>query len=103
MEFRPWPAYRLDLHKGQYLALCQRVAAVTVTRDGEPPYEDTGWFGINIHRGGINTTSSEGCQTIPPSQWEAFIRLVQDEMRRIYGDKSYKQATIPYLLIENQP
>ena len=40
-------SYKFDLHKGSYLALCQRAAAVTVMRDGNPPYPDTGYFGIN--------------------------------------------------------
>ena len=51
-------------------------------------------YNINIHRGGHNTTSSLGCQTIPPSQWLAFQTLVYEEMDR------YSQKTIPYLLIE---
>jgi lysozyme len=63
-----------------------------VTRDGTG--DDMG-IAINIHRGGHNTTSSEGCQTIPPSQWEAFIALVYAEMNR------YSQRTIPYLLVED--
>jgi lysozyme len=50
---------------------------------------------INIHRGGYRTTSSEGCQTIYPSQWDGFINLVYSEMSR------YNQKTIPYLLVEN--
>jgi lysozyme len=48
---------------------------------------------INIHRGGHNTTSSLGCQTIPPSQWDAFYAAVSGEMKR------YNLKTIPYVLI----
>lgn len=47
---------------------------------------------INIHKGGRGTTSSEGCQTLPPSQWDAFINLVYEQMDR------FGQKTIPYLL-----
>ncbi|HEX8310113.1 MAG TPA: hypothetical protein VF614_02275 [Chthoniobacteraceae bacterium] len=74
---------------------------VTVLRDssgdahGHPdpaPYEDTGWFGINIHRGGETTTSSLGCQTIPPAQWGAFHALLTDQLKR------YNQKSFPYLL-----
>jgi lysozyme len=54
--------------------------AVTVQRDGGN--EETGFFGINIHRGGITRTNSEGCQTLPPAQWPAFISLVESEMKR---------------------
>lgn len=41
-----------------------------------------GWFGINLHHGGYRTTSSEGCLTVFPDQWDAFITLVQLEMQR---------------------
>ena len=49
---------------------------------------------INIHKGSYKSTSSEGCQTIYPSQWDGFINLVYSEMNR------YNQKTIPYLLVE---
>jgi lysozyme len=62
-----------------------------VTRD---EIGDDMGIAINIHRGGYNTTSSEGCQTIYPPQWQGFINLVYSEMNR------YNQKTIPYLLIE---
>lgn len=87
-------AYKLDMHNGQYPALCQRADVVTVVRDGEPNYEDTGWFGINIHRGGDGTTSSLGCQTIPPSQWSSFMENVKRLLRE------HNQTVVPYLLVE---
>ena len=62
-----------------------------VTRDGEG---DSMGVAINIHRGSRNSTSSLGCQTIYPDQWDGFINLVYSEMDR------YKQKTIPYLLVE---
>jgi lysozyme len=93
-----WFVHKFDLHKGKYLALCQRAGDVTVTRDGTPPYTETGHFGINIHRGGYNTTSSEGCQTIHPSQWDSFIGLAEDQARR-YSGSSWKNLVIPYVLL----
>lgn len=62
-----------------------------VMRDGEGLSMG---IAINIHKGGYNTTSSLGCQTIYPPQWEAFINLVYSEMTRC------NQATIPYLLVK---
>ena len=94
-----WPVYRFDLHSGQYLALCQRAGPVTVLRDGSPDYADRGMFGINIHRGGVRTTSSEGCQTIPPAQWPAFIAAAQDQAKRLHG-ASWKAETYTYVLLE---
>jgi lysozyme len=92
-----WYAHKFDLHKGEYLALCQRLGQVTVTRDGTPPYSDTGMFGINIHKGGYNTTSSLGCQTVHPDQWAAFIEMAVAHAKRWHGAR-WDQVVIPYAL-----
>ncbi|HYD13315.1 MAG TPA: hypothetical protein VEC11_10755 [Allosphingosinicella sp.] len=94
-----WFAHRFGLHRGQYLALVQTGGPVTVLRDGDPPYPDSGLFGINIHRGGWTTTSSLGCQTIHPAQWPAFIALAQDLAKRHFG-AAWKRTTIPYALFD---
>jgi len=78
-------------HKGRYAALGQS-RAVTVVRDETGA--DTGFFGINIHKGGWKTTGSEGCQTLYPDQWQEFIDCVYREMDK-YGLKE-----IAYLLAE---
>jgi hypothetical protein len=99
-----WPVYRFDRHRGRvlsYPAICQRAGPVTVIRDGDPPYEHTGMFGINIHRGGRGTTGSGGCQTVPPDQWDGFYALARDQARRFFGAK-WKQAVIPYILLEEK-
>jgi len=101
-----WPVYRFDEHKGKYLALCQRAGKVTVTRDGDPPYQDTGEFGINIHMGSRGLTGSEGCQTIHPDQWTSFIRLAEDQARRLFGVEveeklpAWRRAVIAYALFD---
>lgn len=92
--------YRLGIHNlskpknRQYPALVQ-AAPVTVTRQGAG--QDTGWFGINIHRGGRNTTSSLGCVTITPEsgQWDQFYATVKGEMSRA------KVSRIPFVLVDN--
>ncbi len=84
--------YKVGLHKQSYTALIQ-AAAVTVLRDKD---EESGWFGINIHKGGESSVSSEGCQTIHPRQWAAFIASVQLEMQRA------KVSRINYALMEGQ-
>jgi hypothetical protein len=88
-------AHQLGLHRGKYMALIQTGGPVTVVRDGNPPYDDRGFFGINIHKGGYNTTSSLGCQTIYPDQWPAFIALAQKVMHENHISK------MPYLLVES--
>ena len=79
----------------RYEALVQ-ADKVTVSRDsgevGVAPKLDTGFFGINIHRGGYKTVSSEGCQTIYPDLWDTFMRLVKESMA------SAKSQKIAYVL-----
>ena len=91
-------AHQFGKHKG-YEALIQTGGAVTVYRDGEPDYPDTGYFGINIHRGGQTTTSSEGCQTLPPDQWQEFIDAAQQLGKAVHGS-AWRKAVVPYLLLE---
>lgn len=94
--------YRLGNHGisrpgGGYPALrpATRDEALPVKRDGEDsvPSKRPG-IAINIHKGGYGTTSSEGCQTIYPSQWDAFYALVKSEMNRANMKK------IEYILID---
>lgn len=92
-------AHNFGKHRGKYLALVQRMGTVIVIRDGER-FEHQGYYGINIHNGGWNTTGSLGCQTVHPSQWGSFIKLAASEAKRLFnGD--WDKVTIPYILIEN--
>ena len=51
-----------------------------VMRDGQT--KPSVGVAINIHRGGTTGTSSLGCQTIHPSQWDAFHALLTLELKR---------------------
>lgn len=90
--------YKLGPHKG-YPA-CVQAGPVTVERRPAThpvgTYRETGWYGINMHKGALKSTSSEGCQTIYLLQWVAFIALVTSELKRA------KQRTFPYMLVESQ-
>lgn len=92
--------YSQGLHgisgKSPYPALRQ-ASDVTVLRDGSTePVTDSisNRFWINIHKGGRNTTSSLGCQTTPPDQWDDFKFQVYTHM------DEHKQKKIPYILID---
>lgn len=79
--------WKLDLHQGKYLALCQR-KNVVVYRDGdkddfaeETAVTETGLFGINIHRANANLVSqlvdrySAGCQVLNnPQDFDYLIK-----------------------------
>lgn len=49
---------------------------------------------INLHKGGYTTTSSEGCQTVHPDQWQEF----QEKIYALMG--KYKQSVLPYVLVD---
>lgn len=61
-----------------------------VTRDGRQGMSDG--IAINIHRGSRNSTSSEGCQTIHPDQWEEFHGLL------VHAMKIAGVSIFPYIL-----
>lgn len=96
-----WPVYKFDIHGGsqsQYPAICQRGGPVTVSRDGGKV--ETGNFGINIHKGGINGTSSLGCQTIPVIQWREFYDKAVILAHKYYGDAFKSKKDYSYVLLE---
>jgi hypothetical protein len=110
-----YPMWCLDFHKGKYRAFCQRLASCIVKRDGTEKYKKgarhaewgeclgnglwRGYFGINGHLGGIGTTSSLGCQTLPDPQWTECINLTIKEAKRLWGSE-WDKRVIPYLLID---
>lgn len=103
--------YELDLHRKTYLALCQRKGKVTVYRDknrdniSNHENEDTGFFGINIHRAAsakqgdlVKSTRfySAGCQVfLHPADFARFIVLCQMQVAAGVGD------TFSYTLLED--
>jgi lysozyme len=93
--------YKVGTHgisgKNPRQAFRQASFGIKVTRDDKPGiFTDTAKapFWINIHDGGNNTTSSEGCQTIPKQQWPAFNESLKLQL------KINKQNIFPYVLIE---
>lgn len=69
---------------------------VTVMRSGDSnPHTDNAnnRFWIDIHRGGYNTTSSAGCQTVHPDQWNEF------KTKGYAAMDNYNELRIPYVLV----
>lgn len=100
-------AFGRGTHNGR-LAFRQTVP-FTVTRDGNPPYEDTGYFGINWHNGNSTTTSSAGCQTNTPSVYDTLRPFIYNELEALSNpkmntdwgkDESTKVGAFPYILID---
>lgn len=94
-----WTFRRLKHHASRptgYMAFGQGSDEVTVERiraDGTVAQTETGCFGINLHRGGTNSTSSEGCLTVPQSQWAEFRNTLDRALEKT-GRK-----TFPLILI----
>jgi len=81
---------------GGYPAFRQ-AAEVIVIRDGDPPYEDRGFHGINVHSGSRNgSTSSLGCQTVKHAEWLDFQKLGYSLLAQS------KQKTFSYILISKE-
>ena len=98
-------AYALSLHQGKYEAVCQRLQEVTVWRDGNKDLtfdevkQDTGMFGINIHKAGVDSTWvenwSEGCQVFKRvKDFNEFISICK-KAAKIHGNH------FTYTLIES--
>jgi lysozyme len=93
-RFRRWK------HKGQYAAFGQGGNPVSIDRvrqDGTIAKTVKGCFGINLHKGGVVGTSSEGCLTIPISHWLSFQSAGYDLLDR-HGIAA--TGTFPLFLIE---
>lgn len=89
IRYIPGP-HGYNQENGPYSAFRQN-SECTVIRDGD---EDTGIFWINFHRGGVADTSSQGCQTIPPHQWNEFHTLLHT-LLQLCG-----QETFQYVLLD---
>lgn len=89
-------------HKGQYNAFGQGENKVTVERidfSGRVVKTEKGLFGINIHRGGASSTSSEGCITVPhynSPQWDEF----QKEGYQLL--KTHRQISFKFILFDEK-
>lgn len=91
-------AYAIGLHRSKYLALVQRQPVTVlrdITRDGTLDFngrEDTGLFGINIHRALQQGTTrfidkfSAGCQVIAnATDFNTFMALCEKH-KQLYGN-----------------
>jgi hypothetical protein len=77
----------------------------TVIRDGNPPYEDTGYHAINWHSGSQSSTSSLGCQTNKPNDFVVLRDFIYKKMEefdnpKMKNDWGQTVRAIPYILIE---
>lgn len=94
-----WDFIRLKHHWSSpngYMAFGQGYNEVTVDRieeSGKIHNSITGCFGINLHRGGVNGTSSEGCQTVPVDQWDEFNFTLASAIKPLHN-------RFPYILID---
>ncbi len=93
--------YKIDLHRGKYYALCQRLGKVEVIRDYDRDAvldfyngkKETGKFGINIHRARKTGSTfrvdnhSAGCQVFKNAADFNFFMKLCEMHREIHGNK----------------
>jgi hypothetical protein len=93
--------YSIGLHRGKYKALIQTLGKVTVIRDYNRDAvldflngkEETGWFGINLHRASKSGKTkyvenhSAGCQVFEDADdFDLFMELAERH-KKLYGNK----------------
>lgn len=92
--------YKIDLHRGKYQALCQRLGVVKVYRDGNknnkldfnPTTISSGIFGINIHKSAEYAREtiggySYGCQVFKLTKdFNSFMDICK-KSAELYGNK----------------
>jgi hypothetical protein len=93
------------MHQGKYQALCQRLGDVTVWRDKNKDMnfdeiiQDTGMFGINIHKAGTISNFvenwSEGCQVFKRTKDFLDFMVLINRAKEIHGNH------FTYTLIES--
>ena len=89
-------AYAVSMHRGKYQALCQRLANVSVWRDKNKDMnfdeiiQDTGMFGINIHKAGSVSNFvenwSEGCQVFKRTKDFLDFMVLINRAKEIHGN-----------------
>lgn len=94
-------AYKIDLHRGKYKALCQKLGKVKVFRDADMDNQFDmlssslmeGFYGINIHNSPDKQRTvrvgfhSAGCQVFADdSEYDSFMKIVS-KASDIYGNK----------------
>lgn len=107
-------AYKLGLHRGQYLALVQ-IGKVEVIRDFNrnnsldfiSGKKVNGYYGINIHRASLRGTTkfvdkySAGCQVFANiSDFNKFLEMCKKH-RGLYGNK-FNYTLIDYRMIQRK-
>ncbi|WP_461551991.1 lysozyme [Sinorhizobium meliloti] len=96
MRYRPGP-HGFSRKNGPYPAFRQDSNCIVIRDEtGEDTDSPADRFWINLHRGGITSTSSLGCQTVPPHQWNEFKTLVDGLL------KKHGQETFYYLLVDQE-
>jgi len=101
-------AYKIGFHRGRYQALVQQGGEVEVYRDSDRDAEhdfenmpvDKGYFGINIHKAGINSVQvgqwSAGCQVFAnEAQFSGFMHYCKSSVEK-YGN------SFTYTLLEEK-